>query len=175
MENEVWKTINGFGDYKISSLGRVRSFHKDKLNGKIMSLNLKANGYLEVILFNNGKRTHKYIHRLVASYFIEGVPKSDVNHINEVKTDNRVENLQWLDHKENINYGSCISKRSAKRNKPIVVVHPDGKTEILKSINFASEKLSISCNSITKVLRGKKDKVKGFTFIYRNSEYEHAI
>lgn len=169
MQKEIWKTIDGFGgNYKVSSLGRVKSFHRYS-NGRIISQNLKSNGYLEVSLNNDRKRTHKYVHRLVAEAFLNEDVKSDVNHINEIKTDNRVENLEWLSHKENINYGDCILKRSLKRNKPIIVIYPDGNKVTMKSINYASETLGISCMSISSVLKNKADKTKGFKFMYATS------
>lgn len=165
MEKEIWKKIEGFGgNYEISSLGRVKSLYKG--DGSILCQNLKENGYFEVSLSMNGKRTHKYIHRLVAEAFLKNNGESDVNHINEIKSDNRVENLQWISHKENINYGSCINKRSEKRYKPVIAIYPNGKIEVIKSIGHASKYLGINCDSIYKSLTNKIDSVKGFKFVY---------
>ena len=103
---EIWKDISGFeGVYEISSYGRVRSVK----SGKILSTSKcgGCRGYLSVCLSKNGKRYGKLVHRLVAEAFIpvvEGL--SEVNHKDEDKTNNRVENLEWCDHKYNMNYGT---------------------------------------------------------------------
>lgn len=102
MEKEIWKDIPGFEEYQVSSLGRVRS-----LKGTIRVLSQsKSSRYCQVTLFREGERHYRKIHRLVAEAFI---PNPDnlpcVNHKNEDKTDNRVENLEWCDAKYNNNYG----------------------------------------------------------------------
>ena len=114
---EIWKDISGFeGVYEISSYGRVRSIK----SGKILSTSKcgGCRGYLSVCLSKNGKRYGKLVHRLVAEAFIpvvEGL--SEVNHKDEDKTNNRVENLEWCDHKYNMNYGSRMNKTRETRLK----------------------------------------------------------
>ena len=103
---EIWKDISGFeGFYEISSYGRVRSVK----SGKILSTSKcgGCRGYLSVCLSKNGKRYGKLVHRLVAEAFIPAVEGlSEVNHKDEDKTNNRVENLEFCDHKYNMNYGT---------------------------------------------------------------------
>ena len=103
---EIWKDISGFeGVYEISSYGRVRSVK----SGKILSTSKcgGCRGYLSVCLSKNGKRYGKLVHRLVAEAFIPAVEGlSEVNHKDEDKTNNRVENLEFCDHKYNMNYGT---------------------------------------------------------------------
>ena len=107
---EVWKSIEGYeGKYEISSLGRVKSL-TDK-NGKKRELILKPrvskNGYLYLNLWESSKGRAKKIHRLVAEAFLpnpENLPV--VNHLNCVKTDNRVENLEWTTHSGNALHAS---------------------------------------------------------------------
>ena len=103
---EIWKDISGFeGFYEISSYGRVRSVK----SGRILSTSKcgGCRGYLSVCLSKNGKRYGKLVHRLVAEAFIPEVEGlSEVNHKDEDKTNNRVENLEWCDHKYNMNYGT---------------------------------------------------------------------
>ena len=107
---EIWKDIIGFeGVYEISSYGRVRSVK----SGRILSTSKcgGCRGYAGVCLSKNGKSYGRLVHRLVAEAFIplvEGL--SEVNHRDEDKTNNRVENLEWCDHRYNMNYGSRINK-----------------------------------------------------------------
>jgi hypothetical protein len=95
---EIWKTINGFDDYQVSNLGRVKSFKRGK--EKILA-DRKRKGYLSVCLSNINI---KYVtnHRLVAESFLPNINnKPCINHINGIKHDNRVENLEWVTHSEN--------------------------------------------------------------------------
>ena len=103
---EIWKDISGFeGVYEISSYGRVRSVK----SGRILSTSKcgGCRGYLSVCLSKNGKRYGKLVHRLVAEAFISNINNlPEVNHLDEDKTNNRVDNLEFCDHKYNMNYGS---------------------------------------------------------------------
>lgn len=111
--NEVWKPVKGYeGLYEVSNLGNVRSVDRHVMNGNRCCL-LKgkprkpyfiSTGYLMADLFKNGQGKKYLIHRLVAEAFIpnpENLPCID--HINTIKTDNRVENLRWCSNKENMN------------------------------------------------------------------------
>lgn len=109
---EEFRDIEGYeGLYQVSSYGRVYSL----INKRFLKSQKIKTGYLQVDLWKNRKRKKYYVHRLVAQAFLENqLNLSDVNHINEVKTDNRLCNLEWMSHKENINYGTRTEKRSKK-------------------------------------------------------------
>lgn len=131
MLNEIWKDIKGYeGLYQVSNVGRVKALPRERENhtgGKwvqpemILATTINADGYECVSLTNkNHKRKSERIHRLVAITFIEnpnGFP--EVNHINCIRHDNRVENLEWVSRKDNNAYTSKVGHKSNKHIKCI--------------------------------------------------------
>lgn len=112
----VWNQIKGYeGLYWVSEEGMIKSKYR------IRKPYLLPNGYLALNLSKDGKHKTEYVHRLVAENFIDKKEgELQVNHKNEIKTDNRVENLEWLTPKENANHGTrnermAESKRGKKR------------------------------------------------------------
>lgn len=110
---EIWKPIPGYLNYKVSNLGRVKSIdrcvHKngDFRNGHILKPIKKKRGYLEVNLSERGKRKACKIHRLVMLAFVGDCPEGiQVNHIDEDKTNNRLDNLEYVTQIENCNHGT---------------------------------------------------------------------
>jgi hypothetical protein len=99
--SEIWKDIKGYeGRYEISNLGNVRSIRLTK--SVILKASDRGNGYLAVSLCMNNIKTTKNIHSLIAQAFIPNISnKREINHINGIKTDNRIENLEWCTSSEN--------------------------------------------------------------------------
>jgi len=99
---EIWKDIQGYaGIYQVSNIGNV----KNTTDIKMLKPQKATNGYRHVYLSAFGKAIKFFIHRLVASAFIPNPEnKKTVNHINGIKHDNRVENLEWNTHSENIKH-----------------------------------------------------------------------
>lgn len=107
MLNEIWKDIPYYdGLYQISNYGRIKSFCKGDEQYKVQHDN--GRGYLSVKLYKNGKMKNEYVHRLVALTFIpnpNGLPQ--VNHKDEDKQNNHVDNLEWCDARYNNTYGTA--------------------------------------------------------------------
>lgn len=178
LENEIWKDIKGLnGEYQVSNKGRIKSkerfvkFGKNtyrKVEEKILKSSDNGNGYKLVSLGKNNKA--KKIHRLVAEAFI---PNPDnlpcVNHKDENKANNTVENLEWCTQAYNLNYGTARERASKnrkctknnERSKEIIAMDFDGNI-ILKfpSIGEAHRKgyslagISFCCNHKRNTYKG---------------------
>lgn len=129
MENkEIWKDIIGYETYyQISNLGRVKSLakHSNGLSKNqytdkeiILKPTISSTGYFVVSLYINNKKIQHYIHRLIASHFIPNIDnKPEVNHINSIRHDNRLENLEWCTHKENIQHAVDTGQLKPKKGE----------------------------------------------------------
>ena len=119
LANEQWRDIEGYdGMYQVSDLGRVRS--RKSGEWKVMSASKNNSGYLIVQLSKYGKKKHFLVHRLVASAFIPNSDesKTQINHKNEIKTENIVSNIEWCSASYNMNYNGLYWRRkNYKRHK----------------------------------------------------------
>ena len=116
---EEWRPIKDYeGLYEVSNMGRVRSLnYKNTKEERILKLTKDKRGYLRVPLTKDKKRKIYRVHRLVALTFIPNIEnKPCIDHINTIKTDNRVENLRWTTLKEN-NNNELSRKHNSESNK----------------------------------------------------------
>lgn len=157
---EIYKDIEGYaGLYQISNHGNVKSFHTSK--EKILKPVKDKDGYLFVGLYKQGKhKKHYKVHRLVAKAFIENPDNLPVvNHKDEDKTNNKVDNLEYCTAEYNINYGTR-NQRISKRVLCIETgkIYQSGK-QVERELGFFSSYISSACN-------GKLKQAYGYTWRY---------
>lgn len=184
---EKWSPIEGFnGYYWISDRGRVKSLKSSK-EEKIVSTKVSKTGYEIVTLYNgDGTRTDYRVHRLVALAFIPN-PKNlpQVNHKDEDKENNYVDNLEWCDSKYNNNYGTRIDRaisntnyreRSKKFYKPVYVVFPDGTYKHFVSIKSAAGFLGVIDTTVVDALKGNhKSNIAGGAKVYYEDKFSEEL
>lgn len=165
---EKWKDIKGYeGLYIISDKGRIAKLLNPKIN---------KDGYHEQGLIKNKIKKGKRIHRLVAEAFIDNPDNlPEVNHIDENKSNNNVDNLEWCTHKYNVNHGTRIERmKMTQRNrkdcsKPVMCIETG---VIYPSINEANRKTGADRNTIADVCKGKLKTAGGYhwKFLKRGGE-----
>ena len=167
---EEWRDIQGYeGKYMVSNLGRVKSLNY-RNNGKegILKGVANGNGYLEVILFKEGKGKHYRINRLVAQAFLpnpDNLP--EVNHKDENKQNNCVENLEYCSKLYNINYGTGSKRSAEKRSKPLFGINKvSGLILEFPSIAEASRQTGINKGNICSCLKGNYKSTGGYVWYY---------
>ncbi len=108
---QEWKDIAGYeGHYQVSNDGMIRSI---KSGNSILKGDKQKNGYRRVYLWKDGAKKNMLVHRLVALAFIPNPENlTEINHIDQDKENNRVENLEWCTHLYNMNYGDVRQKIS---------------------------------------------------------------
>ena len=164
--NEIWKDVKDYeGLYQVSNLGRVKSLYTNS----ILKGCKHINGYLGVNLYKNGSKSTKKIHRLVAQAFIPNPEnKSQVNHIDENKTNNMVSNLEWMTAKENSNHGTRTERISKTQSIPIIATNlKTGEYTEFYGSSECARQLGLHQSHITEVLKGRYKQTGGYTFQYK--------
>lgn len=175
---EIWKPIDGFnGRYEISNYGRLKSYAQNK-SGKISTGSPDKKGYLTVTLYDNdGKRQTYKVHRLVTGAFIpnpNNLPQ--VNHKDENKTNNCVDNLEWCDNDYNNHYGTRV-QRASESNRccettsvKIYSVDKNGCMEYFDSVGEAERITGLSHSNIVRTLKGRTKTCGGRKWYYLDSQ-----
>lgn len=164
-EDEIWCPIKGYeGLYEVSDKGRVKSIGYCK--ERILSPGKHPNGYLQVELYKNGERKMCKVHRLVAQTFIPNPDNlTQVNHKDENKENNSVQNLEWCDSKYNINYGT----RNDRCSKPVLQFTKDGEfIQEWKSTRDVERNLGYSNCNISSCCTGKRKSAYNFIWKYKD-------
>lgn len=169
MENELWRDIDGFPGYQISSTGRVRSFRDfhgnitDKY--RILKLELNKDDYYQICLYTlDHKKVHKRIHRLVADAFLGPRPDLVVNHIDGNKHNNNLSNIEWTTAENN---STLAAQTGLYKTKPIRIIETG---EIFNSIRDCATAIEVHPSDISHALSGVRDSIKGLTFEYAESK-----
>lgn len=155
--------VQGFEHYELDSeAGTCYNHRTNRYVGSVTPY-----GYVRVGLrdgVNNTKNVQ--LHRLMAEHFIPN-PNNlpEVHHINEDKTDNRVENLMWLSSKDNSNAGTRNQRLSKAHSKEIRVFKNDF-SKVYPNTLVAGKSLGLDPSSVSKVARGKRKKVGGYKVVY---------
>lgn len=159
-----YKLIEAFEDYMVSSDGKVYSLKRGKM--KEMKPWVSKGGYLYAVLCSNGRHVTKSIHRLVARAFISNPDNlPEVNHKDEVKSNNCAGNLEWCTSEYNNNFGSrgervvkALINHPAK-STPVVCVETG---EVYPSVREAERQTGVDDSSISSCLNGKYKSAGGY-------------
>ena len=189
MDKEIWKDIPGYeGLYQISNLGRVKSLKRKVYAGRgrmrwedggiLSSYRNNGNGYKIVGLNRDNKVKNKYIHRLVAEAFIENSNNYKyVNHKDENKGNNNVDNLEWCTAQYNCRYNNLNIRNGLKIRNNLSnskkIYQLDENENIIKiypSISEASRVLGVSPQAISDCLRGIQKHSAGYKWKYVDEE-----
>ena len=166
---EIWRNVVNYeGLYMVSNLGNVKSLGNGNARNpnwqkeRILKATKDIKGYLRVDLYKDGKKKHYKVHRLVATAFLpnpDNLPQ--VNHKDEDKTNNRVDNLEFCSAKYNSNFGTRIQRVSEKNRKQILCIETN---KIYQSSKQIERELGYPHQSISKVCTGKRKTHKGLHF-----------
>lgn len=163
---EIWKDVVGYeGLYQVSNLGNVKSLNFNR-SGQEKLLKLSVNKfytYPQVKLYKNEVKKCLKVHRILAQAFIPNpLNLPYINHINAIRTDNRLENLEWITHAENIQHAFNIGTKSFTELTRAAVIKANSKkviniktNQLYDSIKIASEENNMSVSRLSSRLTGR--------------------
>jgi len=174
---ETWKDVPNYeGLYQVSNLGRVKSFRKSTKFGcpseYILNPSIANHGYAEVTLYGNAGRHKILLHRLVATVFIpnpDNLPQ--INHKDENKLNNCVDNLEWCTPAYNNAYGTAKLRAIDTVSKPVEQLTYDGKViAVYRSARIAGELLGIRKSTITLAIN-RHHQCQGYYWRYSSFKF----
>lgn len=161
------KDIEGYeGLYAVTSCGKVWSYRRNKFLKPFQV----TKGYLVVDLRKPGKRKLAKVHRLVLATYnpVENMDILEVNHLDEVKTNNCLSNLEWVTTKENVNYGTCIERSARARSKEVICIETG---EVFDSLKAAAASVKRSESALSSHIHGHKPTYAGRHWAYIDWDY----
>lgn len=178
-KEEEWRDVVGYeGRYMVSSMGRVYSCPNHIHNGKFINSGKYPNGYCRVMLTLHGKKKFTTVHRLVAEAFLPNPNNYPyVNHKDEDKTNNSVENLEWCSPQYNSTYGKVSREKriaNCKLGRAVVQVSLNGEdVAVFPSLAEASRRFGVSACNILNACTGVTQTSAGFKWRYANNATPH--
>lgn len=179
---EIFKDIEGYeGLYQVSNLGRVKSLNYWRTKKeRILKPRYNCSGYLHVTLCIDHIQKNHRIHRLVCNAFLTNPDnKETINHINGIKSDNRLDNLEWATLSENMRHafntglykGSMLGKLGKDNIQSIPIIQYDLNYNFVyefSGFNEAQRKTGIPCGNINKCCKGDRKSAGGYIWKYKN-------
>lgn len=168
---EVWKDVKGYeGLYQVSSEGRVVSNKRPGTSGGMKKLTENQDGYLRVKLCKDSDNRRYMVHRLVYEAFVGPIPDGlEINHIDENKKNNSIQNLEAVSHLENINHGTGAKRCAEAHHKPVRQYTMDGEfVAEYPSRNAATEATGIRGSGISLCAHGKNSHAGGYIWKLAN-------
>ena len=166
---EQWKSVKDYENYQVSNFGRVKRLGNNKnKKEKLLKPQKNNNGYLHVGLSKNGIKKTFRINRLVYSTFVGDIPDGlEVNHIDENKENNKVDNLNLMTSKENKNWGTANARRAAAQSKAVEALDKvTGRVIFTFPSTIEAHRQGFNQGNIAACCRGERKSHKGFIWRY---------
>lgn len=155
----TWVKIKGFENYEVNQVGCVRN----TIGNKVLKPTLNTWGYPCVTLCFGGKRKNIPVHRLVAEAFIPNTANlPEINHLDEDKTNNFVQNLEWTTKKGNVNHGTRTQRASVKKYKPVIQYTLSGCVVKVWGSLKEAEQHGFRHSAISECCHGKRNTHQGY-------------
>ena len=159
-EVETFVKIEGFEKYEVSNLGRVRNIK----SGRMLKPHLNHNGYLKHHLYRHDKQKELFLHRIIATAFIDNPGKKpQVNHIDENKLNNDLSNLEWCTGRENLVHGTRTKRVAEKLSKKVIQLDlNDSVLNEFESMGQAERETGVPIGNISSCCNGKRKSAGGY-------------
>ena len=159
-EVETFVKIEGFENYEVSNLGKVRNIK----SGRMLKPHLNHNGYLKHHLYRHDKQKELFLHRIIATAFIDNPgEKPQVNHIDENKLNNDLSNLEWCTGRENLVHGTRTKRVAEKLSKKVIQLDlNDSVLNEFESMGQAERETGVPSGNISRCCNGERKSAGGY-------------